>query len=402
MSMFNGTFVAPWGANTAKEYATAVGGQLASAPAQFGKSLADMYGSFNQGYGSYNQALQGLGTSYAQNYAAMAGGIGSVANALGNTWNNAQANNQATSAAEAARQAAVSNLGTAAMANYGNVAGQGMQAWAQNQRGYQDNLAKMTGDNQSAVSQLGVGRYNALANLGKSGAVLGVGQSVASAIPGLANAFGTSPANVSIPSADRSYGMLEGLRGDINNGAELDSLNRNFATGRDSLNADQAIARDTPRTMVRDSFNDLMAFNRMNLDESSRGMNQFYDEYRRTLGNNNRPGQPIPTGSLLEALAGGYSDSAGRINEVRGDLNSGWGDAKNTYTQSTGGVNDLFNRTFGNMGLFRNAMQQQQDQWALDDARKARATSQRRFGGSPPPAMSPAQLRRFTRTGVYA
>lgn len=402
MSMFNGTFVAPWGANTAKEYATAVGGQMAGAPAQFGKNLADMYGSFNQGYGSYNQALQGLGNSYAQNYAAMAGGIGNVANALGNTWNNAQANNQATSAAEAARQAAVSNLGTAAMANYGNVAGQGLQAWAQNQRGYQDNLAKMSGDNQAAVSQLGVGRYNALAGLGKSGAVLGVGQSVASAIPGLANAFGTNPTNVSIPSAGQGYSMLEGLRGDINDGRELDSLNRNFTTSRDALTSDQTIAREAPRTMVRDAFGDLMAFNRMNLDESSRGMNQFYDEYRRTLGTNNRPGQPIPTGSLLDALAGGYSDSANRIGTVQGDINAGFGDAKNTYTQSTGGVNDLFNRTIGNMGLFRNTMQTQQDQWALDDARKSRADAQRPFRGYAAPQMSPAQMRRFVRTGVYA
>jgi hypothetical protein len=375
---FTGSIIAPYGANTAKEYATAVGSQIAGAPAQFANTLGNMYGSFNQGYGTYNQALQGLGNSYAQNYAAMAGGVGGIANALGNTWNNAQANNQASSSAEAARQAAVSNLGTAAMANYGNVAGQGLQAWAANQNGYQKSLSDMTGANQNAVSQLGVGRYNALAGLGKSGAVLGVGQSVAGAIPGLAGAFGTNPSTPAgaIPSGDAGYGMLDALRGDINNGAELSSLNNNFSAGLGSLNSDQAIARNTPRTMVNDAYGSLMNFNRMNLDESRRGMDQFYDESRQAMNRPVRPGQPIPTGSLLEALAGGYSDSAGRIDAVRGDLNSGWGDAKNTYTQSTAGVNDLFNRTIGNTGAFRNKSQMQTDQWALEDAALARRKQQ--------------------------
>jgi hypothetical protein len=196
MAAFDGTFLAPWGANTAKEYATAVGGQVAGAPTQFGQTLGGMYDSYNKGYGTYNQGLASLGNSYAQNYAAMAGGIGGVANALGNTWNNAQANNQAASAAEAARQAAVSNLGTAAMANYGNVAGQGLQAWAQNQNGYQKSLSDMNVGNQNAVSQLGIGRYNALAGLGKSGAAMQVGRDVSASLPGLAgNATGSSPAS---------------------------------------------------------------------------------------------------------------------------------------------------------------------------------------------------------------
>lgn len=374
MPAFDGTLIAPWGANTAKEYATAVGSQLAAAPGQFGQTLGGMYDSFNKGYGSYNQGLAGLGNSYAQNYAAMAGGMGQLATSLGNTWNNAQANNQSASAAEAARQAAVSNLGTAAMMNYGNVAGQGLQAWAQNQNGYQRSLADMNVGNQNAVSQLGVGRYNALAGLGKSGSALGIGQSVAGAIPGLAAAIGNGSASpvASVPMGNQGYDMLSGLRGDINNGAELSSLNSNYQSGMRSLNADQAIARNMPRTMVGDARDALMDFNKLNLGESSRGMDQFYDNYRQTLAGTTRPGQEIPTGSILEALAGGYSDSANRIGGVQKDMRSGWGDAMGAYNSSVAGVNDLYNRSIGNLGVFSNQRQIQQDQFALEDAANAR------------------------------
>jgi hypothetical protein len=373
MSVLNGTLIAPWGANTATPFATGVGTQVAGAPGQFAQTLGGMYDSFNKGYGSYNQALAGLGNSYAQNYAAMAGGIGGIANALGNTWNNAQANNQAASAAEASRQAAVSNLGTAAMANYGNVAGQGLQAWAQNQNGYQKSLADMNVGNQSAMSQLGVGRYNALAGLGKSGAAMTVARDVSAALPGLTGGTATVPS----PGGGAGYSMLESLRGDINNGAELNALNNNYYSGLGSLNSDQAIARNTPRTMVDDAYGALMNFNQMNLGASAAGMDQFYENNRQAMAGNYRPGQPIPTGSLLDALAGGYSDSASRIGSVQGNLNSGWGDAKQTYTTSTGGVNDLFNRTIGNMGAFRNQAQIQRDQWAMEDEGRARREQQR-------------------------
>ena len=344
---FNGSIIAPWGANTAKDYATAVGGQIAGAPGQFAQTLGGMYDSYNKGYGSYNQGLASLGNSYAQNYAAMAGGVGGIANALGNTWNNAQAQNQSASAAEAARQAAVSNLGTAAMMNYGNVAGQGLQAWAQNQNGYQKALSDLGGSNQSAVSQLGVGRYNALAGLGKSASALGIGQAVAGAIPSLA--MGDTASAPSAPGGGEGYSMLSGLRGDINNGRELDSLNNNYYSSLGSLNGDQAVARNMPRTMVNDAYGAMRDFNTLNLGASARGMDQFYDSYRESLPGPYRPGQTIPTGTLLGALAGGYSDSASRLGTLQGDMNSGWGDAKKSYNDSVGGVNDLFNRSAGKM-----------------------------------------------------
>jgi hypothetical protein len=38
-------------------------------------------------------------------------------------------------------------------------------------------------------------------------------------------------------------------------------------------------------------------------------------------------------------------------------MNSGFKDSQKTYTASVAGVNDLFNRTIGNMGVFRNQRQ---------------------------------------------
>jgi hypothetical protein len=379
MAAFDGTFLAPWGANTAKEYAQAVAAPLAAAPSQFGQTLGGMYDSYNNGYGTYNQGLAGLGNSYAQNYAAMAGGVGQLANALGNTWNNAQANNQAASAAEAARQAAVSNLGTAAMANYGNVAGQGLQAWAQNQSGYQRALSDMNVGNQNAMSQLGVGRYNALAGLGKASAAMSVGRDVSAALPSLAgavNGSGTSGGYSGGGGGGSGDGMLDGLRGDINSGAELSALNKNYSSGMNSLNADQAIARNMPRTMVGDAYGALMDFNRLNLGASRQGMDQFYDFARSSPANTIRPGQEIPTGSLLEALAGGYTSSANRIGGVQRDMTSGWADNQDIYNSSTAGVNNLFDRSIGNMGTFRNQSQIQQDEFALQDAAIARRKQQ--------------------------
>ena len=165
----------------------------------------------------------------------------------------------------------------------------------------------------------------------------------------------------------QGYDMLSGLRSDINNNKELDALSSGYGSALGSLNADQAIARNTPRTMVNDAYTSLMNFNQMNLGASANGMNQFYDNYQHPP-TPYKTGQAIPTGSLLDALAGGYSDSANRIGSVQGDMNSGWSDNKNIYNQSVAGVNDLYNKSIGNIGVFNNQSQIQQNDWNLQDA----------------------------------
>lgn len=406
-------FVAPWGANTAKEYATAMGSGAMGAPGQFAGVQGGLYDSFNKGYGSYNQGLASLGNSYAQNYGALAGGIGQIANSLGNTWNNAQANNPYASSAEAARQMAVSNLGTAAMTSYGGVAGQGLQAWAQNQQGYQKALADMTGANQMGLSNMGQARFGALAGLGKSAATYGLGNSIAGALPGLSANLGgmDGGGGAYYPSQidSRGYGVLDSLRGDINSRANEDMANANYNAAVGSLNADQAQARLYPERQINTSFGHLMDMNKLNLDASSRGMDQFYQNYGPYQNMSGRPGQQIPTGSLLDALAGGYTDSAGRISGTQDDMRSGWGDAKGTYGSASNDVRDLFSRTIGNLDMWDDAATTQQKRWALEDAGEARAKEVRRRaqadsvlnGGREATRMTPSQMRRFVSTGVF-
>jgi hypothetical protein len=395
---FDGSFLAPWGANTAKEYAAPVGSAFAQAPSQFGQTKGQMYDSYQKGYGSYNQGLASLGKSFADNYAAMAGGTSGLANALGNTWNNAQAQNQANSAAAAAQQAAISNLGTAAMTSYGNVAGSGLQAWAQNQNGYQRASADMNVANQNAMSQLGIGRYNALAGLGKSGAAMQVGRDVSAALPGLAGTGGSGQGGGGYPSYGQyggdGFGALNGLRSDINNGRELPALSNNYYAGMDSLNRDQDLARNMPRMMVGDARDALMDFNTLNLGASAQGMDQYYANS--ALSNQpSRPGQEIPTGSLLSALAGGYSDSANRIGNVQKDMNSGWGDAKAAYQTATDDVNNLYGNSIGNIGVFRSQPQIQQEQFAMQEAARARKKQEQDMQA----AMLGDTLRRFSGPG---
>jgi hypothetical protein len=362
-------FLNPYGSNTSTAYsqnAAPVAQTLAQQPSAFAQAMGQMYGAFNQGYGSYNQGLSSLGNSYANNYGAMAGGIGQIANALGNTWNNAQANNPYASSAEAARQMAVSNLGSSALTSYGNVAGSGLQAWAQQQNGYQKSLSDMSAANQQAVSSLGQSRNNALAGLGGSASKLGIGQAVASAIPGLSGGSAGMPFNV-----NQGYGALDKLRGDINSRADADQLGGGYGASLASLNMNQAAQGDYPRQQIGDSYRDIRDLNSMNLDASSRGMDQFYANYG-PYQNQSRMGQTIPTGSLLEALTGGYSDSANRITGAQSDMRSGWGDSINQYGNSLQGVNTMFNNTIGKSDAWMTPAEQQQMQFQMDDAQLAR------------------------------
>jgi hypothetical protein len=273
-----------------------------------------------------------------------------------------------------------------------------MQAWAQNQQGYQKALADMTGANQTATSGLGQARLNALANLGKSGAVYGLGNSIAGQLPGLAGGQAQGG-----PIDSQGWGALDALRGDINSQSDANRLTSQYGSALDSLNRDQDMARGYPERQISTSYDQLMNLNRMNLDASAQGMNQYYENYGPYDGTGTgRPGQRIPTGSLLEALAGGYTDSANRITGTQADMKAGWGDNKSLYGSSTKDVKDLFGSTIGNLGLWDDSMTAQQKQWRLDDARsqRQRELAERAriqptgYGGG---SMTPAQMREYFR-----
>lgn len=402
-------FLNPWGGRTSLSYvpqAAGLAGQLVGQPGQFAGVLGGMYDSYQKGYGTYNQGLASLGDSYAKNYGAMAGGVGQIATALGNTWNNAQAQNPYASSAEAARQMTIGNLGTAAMTGYGQASNAAMQAWSANQSGYQKALADMQTSNQNAVSQLGQSRNNALAGLGKSAATYGLGNSIAGALPGLMGSINGNPAQPGQLDT-QGWGALDALRGDLNSQSDANRLSDGYRSALEALNRDQDKARDVPTRQIDTAYQHLTGLNRMNLDASSRGMDQFYENYGPYQPNTGREGQRIPTGSLLDALAAGYTDSANRISGAQSDMRSGWADASKQYTASRDNVNDLFNRTIGKLDIWQTAEEAQQQQWRLEDAAEARrqmlaerARLRNQGTGYDASTWTPAQLANFTRTGV--
>jgi hypothetical protein len=375
--------MAPWGGGTSQQYAQVAAQPATTAvsqPAAFSNTYGSLYDSYNKGYGSYNQGLASLGNTYAQNYGAMAGGVGQLANALGNTWNNAQANNPYASQPEVARQTAIANLGTAAMGSYGGIASTGLNAWAQNQNGYQKAMSDMVGSGQGALSGLGQSRNAALGSLGGAMAKYGVGSEVAAALPGLmAGINGSEGGGASAGGSmggggmgGRGYGAIAGLQDSVMDRGDSRQMERGLAAGINSLNYDQSLARNYPREQIRESYGDLMNMNRMNLDESRRGMDQFYANYGPYQGSQYRPGQAIPTGSLLDALAGGYTDSASRIGSTQQAMQSGWKDNLEQYGKARGDVGSLYSGSVGKLDMWKSPLERLQDSWAMADANRER------------------------------
>lgn len=375
--------MAPWGAQTNPAYTQAMAQPamaVTSQPASFANTYGGLYDSYNKGYGSYNQGLSSLANSYANNYGAMAGGIGQIANALGNTWNNSQANNPYASQPEVARQTAIANLGTAAMGAYGGIASTGLNAWAQNQNGYQKAMSDMVGANQSALGGLGASRNAALGSLGGAMAKYGVGSEVASALPGLLSGITGNESGGSASGGGgyggggggRGYDAIGSLQRSVMDRGDSNQMERGLSAGMDSLNYDQSLARQYPREQIGESFGHLMSMNRMNLDESRRGMDQYYANYGPYQGSQYRPGQAIPTGSLLDALAGGYTDSASRIGGTQQAMQSGWRDNSAQYDTTRGAVGDLYSGSVGKLDMWKSPMDRLQDKWAMDEAARSR------------------------------
>lgn len=150
---------------------------LWSQPANFGSLMSDMYGNYaaNTGaqggnytnaYGAYTAGLGGLGGNASQNYGAYTAGLGNIGTNYG-----AQAN--ANSNAEAARQAAVGNIGSAALGAYGSGLNAALGAYGLQQQAYNMAMGQAANANQNALSSLGQSRQNALAGLGNAYAGLG-------------------------------------------------------------------------------------------------------------------------------------------------------------------------------------------------------------------------------------
>lgn len=164
--------------------ASAMGAAFGTA-GNMANAFGNAYGTYGQGFNQYTGALASLANSQA--------------NLKGNQY-------AAYGSAETARQNALGQLGTAALAGYGNAANAAQQSWAANQTGYMKAMADMMGANQYATSQYGTGRETALSNLGNAYSNAGTG--FANARTGLANAYGGLAGQ-----GAQAYGNLAGALG---------------------------------------------------------------------------------------------------------------------------------------------------------------------------------------------
>jgi hypothetical protein len=402
---------------------------LLQQPGQFANAFANAFGGYGQGMGQvgmgmgnaiggHSQAMAGHSGAIANNYNAFAGGNAAIASALANERSNAYG---AMSQAEAARQLAAGNIANQALASYGGMGNAAMAAWAQNQSSYNQALQNMFTGNQLATSQLGQSRNQALSGLGDATSSLGRGLAAAGVIgnvdfgmggmggggmgfeatgPGGQVASGSfgggmggmggmsgggsrGPGPEFAGTADRSFGMLDSLRGNVMDNTFLDNLENARRDGFDRLDQQHYTSRAMPFDFMQSAFGNIQDLARPGYDATRQGMDQMYGNI-----NANR----ADFSDFTRALQGGFDtssqalrDNAGRISDdyrfgmgkmdgILNGLNSG-------LSSTQGAIQDLFTNTLGNMDVFRSPLQRQQDQFDVQDARRARNASM--YGSGP-------------------
>jgi len=344
-------------------------------PAAFADQRQKNYGNFVASQNAYQQALAGLGGSYANNYGAYASGLGNVAQAQANALNNQNAQNGYNSMAAAAQQGAIGNIGSAALGAAGSASNAAMQAWAANQGAYNKAMSDLGAANQTGLSQLGQSRNNAIGSLGNSYAKAGLGFGIASSLPGLFGGMGggggfqangpdgsiasgtydSGSAGQSAPQGngalsgmlDRTMAGLDSVRGDLNSTDIADRLDRNYAGGVGMLTDQHMSSRNMPSQMMGQALSGLYGLNALNLDASQRGMQDYY-------GSLTKPKDPhqINVTDVLSGLTYGYGDSAGRIGGVQNQMGSGWNDNKAAYSDSSNAIDSIFNNTIGKSSMW--------------------------------------------------
>lgn len=172
--------------------ATGLGNSAASTYNSYGNALSGLANAqSNESTGlanAYAGMMGGIGSSTANAYNAYAGGLGNLASAraaeTGNRYNS-------NAMAEAARQAAVGNLGSAALGAYGSAAGSMFGAFGQSESAYQNAMGNIGTANQNAIGNIGSSSQAAIANIGAANqqGVSGLGQSRNAALAGLGDSY---------------------------------------------------------------------------------------------------------------------------------------------------------------------------------------------------------------------
>ena len=315
------SYFAPFGRNTNVEYTKAVAPVATAAmqqPALFAKNFAD-------------------------NYAAYAGGLSNNTTAQANFYGNLASQS---ALAQAANSGMISNLGSAALTGYGQAAQGAFDAWKGNQQSYNSSLASMHDANQRGVT--GAGALGALSQFsGNFGGGGGGGE----------GGFSAEGPNGQIASGSYGGSPLSGLggvsfSGGSSGGGSSQAMDNAMAlanSGADRLDSQHYSSRMMPSQMLDQSLAGFTSLGQQAYGQGQRGMDKFYSYLDETAA---RPDFKSPLAML----------------------NQGYG-------TSNSQVNDLFNRSLGNTEFFKSPLQNQQDQWAVEDAaavRQSVAAAQRK------------------------
>jgi hypothetical protein len=283
---------------------------------------------YNQQFGTYAQALAGLGQQSASTMNAYGAGMGNIALAQANE---GSARYGAMGQMAAANQLANANVGTAALGAYGGMGNAAMAAWAANQQAYNQAAMGMQNSNQRALSDLGMSRNQALGGLGGAygdiGKALAAGAAISSlnldmggnfgggsgggsgfaasspggpiatgsfgsggqgAAPGGFNARLNRSSENSGAGAQATSGPLGGLaslQGNIMDNSIADSIVNQSRSGWDSLNTQHASSRAMPSMMMNQGLAGIHALSQQPYQQLQRGMQDFYGNSNRTRGN---------------------------------------------------------------------------------------------------------------------
>jgi hypothetical protein len=363
----------------AKAVASAFG-SAAAAPAPFATALGGLGNNLADAYKSYTQGMGGAGNQRVGAYDAYAGGLGQVANAAGQE---RQGFYQGNALAEAARQAALGGIGTASLGSYGQAANAAMGAWAQNQMGYNQAMTGLGQANQTALAGLGSSRNSALGGLGQSYADLGGRLGAASAIgglapmPGVRGGFSATGPNGQIAfgsydgggmggmgsgfsaSAPEAYAGLAGLQQNLMANDISGSLNNNYAQAMQQLGDQHSSSRLMPSRMLGQTLSGLLTMGRDAYGQIAGGMNQFYDTQT-------DPANRAQFGDTLRGLNEGYDSTARDLNAYAGNLGAGYQAANANIGSVAPALQNLWDRSLGDMDVFQSPLQLAQRQRALD------------------------------------
>ena len=304
-------YLAPFGSNTNVEYAKAVAPVATAAmqqPALFAKNFAD-------------------------NYAAYAGGLANNTTNQANFYGNLASQS---ALAQAANSAMIGNLGTAALAGYGGAAQGAFDAWKGNQQSYNSSLASMHDANQRGVT--GAGALGALSQLAGNFGGGGGGDGGFSAEgpngPIASGSYGDSPLS------GLSGGSFSGGRTGGDSSQAMGNAMSLAQSGAGRLDSQHYSSRMMPSQMLDQSLAGFTSLGQQAYGQGQRGMDQFYNFLNQP---NNRP----------------------NFNSPLANLNQG-------YSTANSQVNDLFNNSLGKTEFFKSPLQNQQDQYAVEDANAAR------------------------------